>query len=98
MDMSQTIAKECNEPYMIVTHDLAIAKPALTIQAEEAPKYNLFICFGAFHIQLAYFRALGHIIDESGGPQILVDTEVLAANVSIHYWLQPLAHSTLTCS
>lgn len=28
---------------------------------------------------LAYFAALGYILDESGGPQILADTEVLAS-------------------
>ena len=32
-----------------VHYDLAIAKPALKIQAQESPKFdNVFICFGTF--------------------------------------------------
>ena len=65
---------------MIVHYDLAIAKPAKQIQQSEAPLYdNIFVCFSPFHILLAYFGSLGYIIDESGGPHILTDTEVLAA-------------------
>ena len=76
---SQAVAKECGEEFALVTYDLAIAKPALQIQIDKAPNFdNVFICFGAFHIQMAYFGALGHILEESGGPQVLADTEVLA--------------------
>jgi len=61
---SQKVASECGETYAIVTYDLAIAKPALQIQAQESPKFdNVFVCFGAFHISIAYFSALGHIIE-----------------------------------
>jgi len=68
------VAAECDEPY-----DLATAKLALKIQANESPKYyNVFVCFGVFHIQMAYFGARGYILEELGGPQILTDTEVLA--------------------
>lgn len=76
---SQKVAEECGEQYAIVTYDLAIAKPALQIQAQDAPTYdNIFICFGAFHIALAYFGCLGYFLDGSGGPNILTECEVLA--------------------
>lgn len=66
--------------YAFVHYDLAVAKLALKIQAEDSPKYdNVFVCFGAFHIQMAYFAALGFFLADSGGPQILTDTGVLAA-------------------
>ena len=80
MKMSQQIARECGEEFMIVHYDLAIAKPALQIQSAEAPRFdNLFIAFGPFHITLAYFGALGYLIDGSGGPEILVESGVLAS-------------------
>jgi hypothetical protein len=79
MKISQQVAKECGEDYAVVTYDLAIAKPAMQIQANEAPLYNnIFICFGAFHICLAYFGCLGYFLDGSGGPNILTETDVLA--------------------
>ena len=80
LKVSQRVAEECQKAFMIVHYDLAIAKPAKQIQQSESPLYdNIFVCFGPFHIQLAYFGSLGYIIDESGGPHILTDTEVLAA-------------------
>ena len=64
---------------VIVNYDLAVAKPAMQIQQMESPKYdNVFICFGAFHIEMAFFGALGFFLDGSGGPTILTDTQVLA--------------------
>ena len=79
LKISQKVAQECGEPYAVVTYDLAVAKPALQIQAQESPLYdNVFICFGAFHICLAFFGALGHLLDGSGGPNILTESDVLA--------------------
>ena len=79
LNISQRVAKECGDKYAVVTYDLAVAKPALQIQAEEKPRYDdVFVCFGAFHIFLAFFGSLGHIIDSSGGPHLLTETEVLA--------------------
>ena len=70
MRKSQAVAEECGEQYAVVTYDLAIAKPALQIQNQESPTYdNVFICFGAFHISLAYFGCLGYFIEGSGGSQ-----------------------------
>ena len=52
-----------------VTYDLAIAKIAMQIQHEETPKYDgVFIALGSFHIEMAFFKVLGKIIAESGGP------------------------------
>ena len=81
MKISQKVAEECGESYAVITltYDLAIAKPALQIQAQEAPFYdNVFICFGAFHICLAYFGCLGYFLNGSGGPNILTENDVLA--------------------
>ncbi len=50
------------------------------MQAEESPLYgNVCICFGAFHITLAYFAGIGFVLAESVGTEILVETEVLAS-------------------
>ncbi len=79
MNIAMQVAKECNEDYMPVTYDLAIAKPALQIQSAKAPDYKkLFICFGPFHIKLAIFRALGYLLNGSGGDYVLVESGVLA--------------------
>lgn len=80
MVISQKIATQCNQPRIIVTYDLAIAKMAMQIQLTECPKFdNLFINLGAFHIQMAFFKAIGSYIDSCGITDILVDAQVLAA-------------------
>ncbi len=74
---AQKIAQECNEPYAIVTYDLAIAKPASQIRNTEDPLFkNLFIMWGAFHIMMAFFACLGFFLDGSGGDTILTDSDV----------------------
>ena len=61
MQVSQDAAREYNEQYALVTYDLTIVKPAMTIQEHESPEFdNLFICFGAFHIQMAYLKHQSH--------------------------------------
>ena len=78
--VTQQVAQECGQEYGVVHYDLNAAKPALQIQSTEAPKYdNLFICFGPFHIMMSYFGSVGYLIDSSGGPEILVDADVLAS-------------------
>jgi hypothetical protein len=80
MRISQKLAAECGEPYALVHYDLGVAKPALQIQAADSPTYdNVFVCLGAFHITMAYFAALGFFLADSGSPQILADTGVLAS-------------------
>ena len=59
LKISQKVAIECGERYIVVHYDLAIAKPAMQIQFTESPKYeNVFIAFGPFHICMAYFAVL----------------------------------------
>ena len=73
------LAEECDQKYISVTYDLAIAKLALCIQAEEAPKFdNIFIQLGHFHITMSFFKALGKFILDSGGPYVLTETGALA--------------------
>ena len=72
------MAEECEDKYAVVHYDLAVAKPAMQIQYQESPRINnIFICFSSFQIELAFFGAIGHILAESGGLHILVDTGVL---------------------
>ena len=72
MKTSEKIAAECGETYAEVHYDLAVAKLAIQIQAEESPVYdNIFICFGAFHVQMAHFAAIEAFLTDSGGPQVL---------------------------
>ena len=52
----QKIAEECNKYNISVTCDLAIAKVAMQLQAEEKPTYdNVFIHLGPFHITCVFF-------------------------------------------
>ena len=75
----QRVAAECNEKYAVVTYDLSIAKLASQIQTQDSPQFdNVFIMFGAFHIQMAYFNCIGFFIDGRGGKTIMLDCEVLA--------------------
>ena len=81
LNISQRAANECGERYMyvVVHYDLAITKPAMQIQVTESPKYdNIFISFVPFHICMAYFAVLGHMVDASGGPEVLTESDVLA--------------------
>ena len=79
MKKAQRVAEEAHKDNIAVTYDLAIAKVAMQIQAEESPKYdNLFIAMGAFHIEMALFHAIGKFVEESGGPYVLNECNVLA--------------------
>ena len=51
----------------------------MQMQATEKPKYdNVFIMPGVFHVEMAFFKALGKLIEDSGGPTMLIETDVLA--------------------
>ena len=51
---------------------MAIAKIAIQLQHEKTAKYDgVFTAVGSFHIEIAFFKALGKITDESGRPYIL---------------------------
>ena len=52
---------------------------AFQIQAEEKPHFNrIFVSLGSFHIEMAFFAAIGKIIAESVGPHVLHECKVLA--------------------
>ena len=59
--------------------DLAIAKLAMQIQAEESRRFdNIFVFLGQFHTEMAFFNALGKFIADSGGPAVLISREAIA--------------------
>ena len=50
----------------------------MTIQAAESPEFdNVFVALGSFHIELAFFSALGKIVKESGATHFLGELEIL---------------------
>ena len=88
LKLTRLCAKECNQKYGIVTYDLNAAKPAFQIQATENPLYDdIFIMLGPFHIELTFFKAIGKLIAESGGPSLLTETSVLNGG-SVHGFLE----------
>ena len=76
---SLDITAEAGKTNISVTYDLAIAKIAMQIQEEERPQFDkIFIALRPFHVELAFFSALGKIVAGSGGPYILQESEALA--------------------
>ena len=74
------IASESKFNSIALTCDLAIVKLANQIQATESPAFDaVFVNLGAFHIELAYFNAIGKYIAESGGSYILTESGLLAS-------------------
>ena len=50
----------------------------MQLQAEESPTYNnLFINMVGFHIEFAFFSALGEYIEELGRPHVLQEAGVI---------------------
>ncbi len=79
MRKTKNIAMECQQDHISFTADLAVAKMALAIQEDLSPQFdNVFIHLGGFHIELALWKAIGKLIDESGGPYVLTESGVLA--------------------
>ena len=73
------IAQEANQEFAVVMYDLAIAQKAYTIQALEAPRFkNLLILLGNFHLELAFFGAVGTFLNGSGIETVLAESGVLA--------------------
>ena len=76
---TQRCARECNQEYGVVSYDLNAAKPAMQIQASEKPKFHdVFIMPGTFHVEMALFKALGKLVEDSGGANMLTEADVLA--------------------
>ena len=79
--ITQKCAEECGQSYGVVTYDLDVAKRAIKIQVTESPRFdNIFIMFGAFHLRMCLFKAIGKLIKESGMAEMLVEAEVLASS------------------
>ena len=79
MYRSMKVAEETQMPYHPVTYDLAVASKALSIQAMMSPVFDrLVIMLGHFHIELAFFGALGTYISESGLEYLLTEANILA--------------------
>lgn len=79
LNIASEIAEKCQQNQIIVTYDLAFAKMAMQIQNKEKPKFvHIFINLGAFHMQMAFFNAVGKFIHSSGLIDVLVSAEVLA--------------------
>ena len=88
LSLPQSCAKEVGQRYGIVTYDLNAAKPAMQMQITDAPKYDdLFSIPGPFHIELAFFKAIGKIVEKSDGPEMLTDSGALAPG-SLNGFLQ----------
>lgn len=74
------IADECNQTYIQVTYDLAIAKIALQVQSMQNDDFaRLFIHLGPFHIQMSFLKAVGTFISSCGLTTVMVDSGLLAA-------------------
>ena len=79
MVRTMSVAEETRQHYGIVTYDLAVAIKAYSIQEIERPLFDkLLIMLGNFHIELAFFAAVGNFICESGIEYILTEADVLA--------------------
>ena len=79
MKRSQAVSKDCGQQFTVVTYDLAIAKVAKQLQSTEAPEFDdMFIMFGAFHIMQNVFSCLGKMIEGSGGPYALAESNIVA--------------------
>ena len=73
------IANETGQDYAVVTYDLQVALKAYSIQAIETPLFDkLLIMLGNFHIELAFYGAIGTLIKESVIEFILTEADILA--------------------
>ena len=73
------MAIETHQEYGVVTYDLAVALKAYSIQALEAPLFDkLLIMLGNFHLELAFYGAIGTFINESGTEYLLTESRILA--------------------
>lgn len=61
------IADECQQKYIVVTYDLAIASKAYKIRTEMAPRFDrTFIALGSFHTELSFFK-VKFVFPSTGG-------------------------------
>ena len=68
------IASETNQEFAVVTYDLAIAFKAYAIQALEEPRFDKpLILLINFHIELAFFGAVGTFLNGYGIETVLAE-------------------------
>ncbi|GFW52623.1 uncharacterized protein TNCV_2392031 [Trichonephila clavipes] len=80
MEQAQVVGKECNQTYVQVTYDLAIAKLAYKIQSTSKTQFNnLFIHLGSFHLMMAFFKAIGVFINECGLSHMMIESNIIAS-------------------
>ena len=73
------VAIKTKQEYAVVTYDLAVALKAYSIQALDSPLFDkLFIMLGNFHLELAFYGAIGTYINESGAQHLLTEYGILA--------------------
>lgn len=63
LQIALDIANECDQRYIVVTYDLAIASKAFKIQADLSPDFDrIFIMLGSFHTELSFFKVINSVI------------------------------------
>lgn len=78
LEISLAIEDEIGQDHIEVEYDLAIAKIAFQLQYVLRPKLDkIFIRVGLFHGELAFFHALGKLIDGLGLENIMIDAEII---------------------
>ena len=76
---SKRVSEECGSTFAVITYDLAIAKTAKKVLNEEPDEFkDVFIMLGAFHIEGSIFSATGKLVEGSGGPYLLIESDVFA--------------------
>lgn len=79
LEIALKVANDCNQEFIQVTYDLGIANKAYRIQMEQSPTFDrVFIALGAFHIEKAFFKAIGKFIKDSGLDSVLVESTLIA--------------------
>jgi predicted glycosyl hydrolase (DUF1957 family) len=62
---------------------MQVALKAYSIQAIETPMFDkLLVMLGLFHVELAFYGALGTFINDSGMEYILTEANILAERTS----------------
>lgn len=57
LEMASQLADECDQKYIVVTYDLAIAMKAYQIKDHLSPRFDrIFVNLGGFHIEMSYFK------------------------------------------
>ena len=76
---SKRVSEECGSTFAVISYDLSTANIAKKIQNKEPDEFkDVFIVFGAFHIEGSIFYAIGKLIEGSGGPYLLIGSGVIA--------------------